>query len=52
MPGPLRANSLDMAIRSGIENPDSSIGFYAGDKESYHVFDPVLSPMIREIPSS
>jgi arginine kinase len=27
--------TLEMAIKSGIENIDSGIGVYAGDKESY-----------------
>ena len=27
--------TLEQAIRSGVENPDSSIGVYAGDGESY-----------------
>ena len=39
--------SLDKAIRSGIENPDSSIGIYAGDVESYDCFAPVLLPIIE-----
>lgn len=40
--------SLEKAIRSGIRNPDSSIGIYAGDAESYQVFLPVFDPIIRE----
>lgn len=40
--------SLDQAIRSGIENPDSSIGIYAGDMESYDSFAPVLVPIIED----
>lgn len=40
--------SLDQAIRSGIENPDSSIGIYAGDMESYDCFAPVLLPIIED----
>ena len=38
--------TLDQAITSGIENPDSSIGIYAGDMESYDCFAPVLLPII------
>ncbi|PIE63388.1 MAG: arginine kinase [Desulfobacter postgatei] len=40
--------SLDQAIRSGIKNPDSSIGIYAGDMESYDSFAPVLLPIIED----
>ena len=40
--------SLDQAIRSGIENPDSNIGIYAGDMESYDCFAPVLLPIIED----
>ena len=40
--------TLDQLIRSGIENPDSSIGVYAGDEESYTLFAPLLDPIIRE----
>lgn len=40
--------TLDKAIRSGIQNPDSHIGIYAGDAESYRIFSPVFDPIIRE----
>ncbi|WP_292664085.1 phosphagen kinase [Nitratifractor sp.] len=40
--------TLDQLIRSGVENPDSSIGVYAGDEESYTLFAPLLDPIIRE----
>lgn len=40
--------TLEKAIRSGIRNPDSSIGIYAGDTESYQVFSPVFDPLISE----
>ncbi len=40
--------SLDDAIRSGVENPDSGIGVYAGDEESYELFSPLLDPIIKE----
>ena len=40
--------TLEKAIRSGIQNPDSTIGIYAGDAESYQVFSPVLDPIIHE----
>jgi len=40
--------TLQMAINSGVKNPDSSIGVYAGDKESYDVFDLLFDPIIKE----
>ncbi len=40
--------TLEQAIRSGVENPDSSIGVYAGDEESYEVFAPLFDPIIEE----
>ncbi len=40
--------TLEQLIRSGVENPDSSIGVYAGDEESYETFAPLLDPIIRE----
>jgi creatine kinase/arginine kinase len=40
--------TLEKAIRSGIQNPDSSIGIYAGDAESYQVFSLVFDPIIHE----
>lgn len=40
--------SLDQAIKSGIGNPDSAIGIYAGDVESYERFAPVLLPIIED----
>nr|WP_321396518.1 phosphagen kinase [uncultured Desulfobacter sp.] len=40
--------SLDQAIKSGIGNPDSAIGIYAGDMESYDCFAPVLLPIIED----
>lgn len=36
------------AVRSGIENPDSSVGIYAGDEESYSLFAPLFDPIIEE----
>lgn len=39
--------TLDAAIRSGIENPDSSIGIYMGDKEAYACFSTLLTPIIQ-----
>lgn len=40
--------TLDDAIRSGIENPDSSIGIYAGDAQCYELFNEIFTPLIRE----
>ncbi len=40
--------TLEKAIQSGIQNPDSSIGIYAGDAESFQVFSPVFDPIIAE----
>lgn len=40
--------TLDQAIRSGLENPDSSIGIYAGDAQAYALFRDIFEPVIRE----
>ncbi len=40
--------TLEKAIQSGIKNPDSTIGIYAGDAESYQVFAAVFDPIISE----
>ncbi|HWC58023.1 MAG TPA: phosphagen kinase [Candidatus Paceibacterota bacterium] len=40
--------TLQKAIQSGIDNPDSSIGVYAGDPESYTVLAPLFDPVIRD----
>jgi protein-arginine kinase len=37
---------LDDVIASGVANPDSSIGAYAPDADSYDVFAPLLHPII------
>jgi creatine kinase/arginine kinase len=39
--------TLEQAIRSGIDNPDSSIGVYAGDTESYELFAPLFDAIIE-----
>ena len=39
--------TLEQAIRSGVVNPDSSIGVYAGDEESYSLFAPLFDPIIE-----
>lgn len=40
--------TLEKAIQSGIDNPDSSIGVYAGDPESYTLLAPLFDPVIRD----
>jgi len=40
--------TLDAAIRSGVDNPDSGIGVYAGDMESYILFGGLFDPIIEE----
>jgi len=36
------------AINSGVKNPDSGIGIYAGDTESYTLFAPIFDKIIEE----
>jgi len=40
--------SLKNAINSGLVNPDSGIGVYAGDLESYTCFSPLFNPIIAQ----
>jgi len=40
--------TLEQAINSGVQNIDSGIGVYAGDKESYTLFAPLFDPIIKE----
>ena len=40
--------TLKQAINSGVKNPDSGIGVYAGDEESYIVFKELFDPIIQE----
>lgn len=40
--------TLNQAIRSGVEHPDSGIGVYAGDADSYPTFAPLMDPIIEE----
>lgn len=40
--------TLLKAIRSNIENPDSSIGIYTGDAQSYRTFSKIFNPIIME----
>ncbi|PIE61732.1 MAG: arginine kinase [Desulfobacterales bacterium] len=38
--------TIEKAVASGTANIDSSIGIYAGDSETYTLFDPVFTPII------
>jgi creatine kinase/arginine kinase len=40
--------ALDDAICSGLIHPDSSVGIYAGDKDSYTLFSDVFTPIIQD----
>ncbi len=40
--------TLEQAINSGVENIDSGIGVYAGDKESYTIFAPLFDQIIED----
>jgi protein-arginine kinase len=40
--------TLDDIVRSGQVNPDSTIGVYAGDAESYTTFSRLFDPVISE----
>ena len=40
--------NLKNTINSGLINPDSSIGLYAGDLESYSCFSSLFDPIIQE----
>jgi creatine kinase/arginine kinase len=39
--------TLEAAIQSGLENPDSHIGIYAGDIDSYSLFAGIFDPIIH-----
>lgn len=48
---PIKTDSgftLAKAIASGVKNPDSNIGLYAGDAQSYDTFAPLFEPIICE----
>jgi creatine kinase/arginine kinase len=40
--------TIDDVIRSGKQNPDSSVGIYAGDAESYETFGSLINPVVAE----
>lgn len=44
--------TLEKAIQSCMANPDSAIGIYAGDAESYQTFAPLFDPIIQEYHNS
>ncbi len=44
----LNGFTLNDVIKSGVENPDSGIGAYVGDEESYEVFSALFDPIIKE----
>ncbi len=39
--------TLEAAIQSGLKNPDSHIGIYAGDAHTYSLFSAILDPIIH-----
>lgn len=39
---------FDLAINSGVKNPDSGVGVYAPDEESYLVFAPLFDKVIND----
>jgi len=43
----LNGFTLEQAINSGVQNIDSGIGVYAGDKESYTLFAALFDPIIE-----
>jgi creatine kinase/arginine kinase len=40
--------TLEKAILSGVQNSDSGIGVYAGDKDSYSTFGALFDPIIKD----
>ena len=40
--------TAEALVRSGVEQPDSAIGIYAGDAESYELFAPLTDPIITD----
>ncbi|MGA8163997.1 MAG: phosphagen kinase [Waddliaceae bacterium] len=40
--------TLEHVLKSGMENPDSKIGCYAGDAESYATYSPIFSDVIKK----
>ncbi len=39
---------IKQVVQSGRDNPDSSVGVYAGDEESYQLFAPLLDKVIED----
>lgn len=44
-----RGWALADLARSGRAHPESAVGVYVGDEESYDVFAPLLEPMVEEL---
>jgi len=40
--------TLRDCINSGVQNLDSGVGLYAGDEETYKVFEPLFGPLIED----
>ena len=40
--------TIEDVVNSGVQNPDSGIGAYAGDEESYTTFASFFDPIIKE----
>lgn len=40
--------TFQQVIHSGVKNPDSDTGIYAGDEESYTTFAPLFDPIIED----
>ncbi len=40
--------TIEQAIKSNIDNPDSNMGIYAGDVESYKAFEDIFNPVIED----
>jgi arginine kinase len=43
-----RGFGLNDVVRSGIENPDSGVGDYVPDEESYSAFSSLIEPVVEE----
>lgn len=39
---------IGLVLRAGVENPDSGVGIYAPDAESYSVFADLFDPIIED----
>jgi len=41
-----RGFTIDHVVQSGVQNPDSSVGVYIPDEESYRAFAPLIHPVV------